>query len=123
MYNEAFQASKILSPYKDCEKWPCNCPDCYTLLSPLHVDDKEEIYFLRCPQCGEIYERPQWYKTKEERLINELTAKIAHLEARITALELLNKGNSQKQPERTATQPSHQEEVYMIELPHLLTIS
>ena len=107
LYIDAFSISHSITPFKDCEKWPCTCPECATLLTPLHVDDKEGVHFLRCPYCGEIYKRPAWYETDEERLIQLLLEKIASLEARITALE--------------RRQPLKPKDESMIELPQLLT--
>lgn len=114
MYLDAFREARILLPFRDCEKWPCTCIDCYSIeLTPLHVDDRTGVHFLRCPICGSIYMKPAWYETPEEKLIGSLLAKIAELEARITALE-----------HRPAPiTPARRQEQHVIELPELLTVS
>ena len=115
MYIEAFHEAHTLVPFRDCEKWPCTCPQCYGIeLTPLHVDDRSGVHFLRCPICGSIYMRPAWYETPEEKLIGSLLAKIAELEARITALEHRPATMQRQAPRR---------QYDVIELPELLTVS
>lgn len=114
IYLDALREARILFPFRDCEKWPCTCPDCYGIkLTPLHVDDRTEVHFLRCPVCGSLYHRPAWYETAEERIIRELMERIVSLEARITALE--------HRPATIQREPVRQSNV--IELPELLTVS
>lgn len=125
MYLDAFKDSRILSPFQDCEKWPCTCPDCYGSieLTPLHVDDKSGIHFLRCPVCESIYLRPAWYETPEERIIRGLVAKIAELEARITALEHRPAIIPRLVPAPSSTPAQKHPQNDVIELPELLTVS
>jgi len=115
LYREAFRQASLLTPYEDCDKYPCKCTYCLSYeLQPLHVDDKNGVHFLICEKCGRIYTRPTWYMTPEQHTIRILTEKIAHLEAKLAALE--------KQPQPRYQKATQREESSTITLPNLLTV-
>lgn len=125
-YHEAFLHSHELAKSSNPLLLGAECPYCpYTLgrgsikLQPLHVDDRSGVHFLICPECGEIFNRPDWYETPEERTIRVLMEKVANLEARITALE------RQPPPKQTPSKhetPPMREDTEAITLPNLRTV-
>lgn len=123
-YKDAISRARLYPDEAENEKFAPTCTECgysfgygHAQLQPLHVDDRSGVHFLICPSCGEVYYRPQWYETPEEKTIRALMERIARLEERITALE------AQKQrPTPQRTPPKREEDESSIMLPNLFTV-
>lgn len=117
-YQDASRRAHAYPSNPDEAKFAPTCLYCaFKVLQPLHVDDRSGVHFLICPVCGEVFYRPQWYETNEERTIRLLLERISELEARVTALETQMQT---REPQRTP--PKREEDESSIMLPNLFTV-